>query len=55
MEPKIVSRDGFRVMGVLARCTPASADFHDIWMNQFMARHDEVKPNSTDGAYHGVD
>jgi len=51
MEPQIVNREGFRVMGVLARCTAAGADFHDIWMNQFMTRLDEVEPHSTDGAY----
>ncbi len=54
MEPNIVERESFKVMGVVARVIPASADFHDIWMNQFMARHDEVKPHSTDGAYYGV-
>lgn len=54
MEPIIVRRDRFTVMGVLAQVTPESADFEDIWLNQFMARHDEVRLHSTDGAYYGV-
>lgn len=55
MEPEFVDREPFRVMGVLVRCRPEAADFGDIWMNQFMSRHDEVAPHSTDGAYYGVD
>lgn len=54
MEPKIVRREEFAVLGVLARVTLESADFEDIWLNQFMFRHDEVKPHSTHGAYYGV-
>lgn len=55
MEPRFVDREALRVMGVLVRCRPEAADFGDIWMNQFMSRHDEVAPLSTDGAYYGVD
>jgi AraC family transcriptional regulator len=55
VEPHIVHRQPFTVLGVLARCTPQSADFSDIWLNRFMARHDEISPHSTDGAFYGVD
>lgn len=54
MEPKIVERQSFKVMGVLTRGTPESADFEGIWLNQFLARRDEVKPHTTDGVYYGV-
>lgn len=55
MEPEFQDRAAFRVMGILARVTPENEDFHDIWMNRFMARHDEIHPLSTDGAYYGVE
>jgi predicted transcriptional regulator YdeE len=54
MEPEFQDRAAFRVMGVLVRVTPENEDFHDIWMNRFMARHDEIRPHSTDGACYGV-
>lgn len=54
MEPEIVRRDAFTVLGVLAR-TGVGADIQQIWMDQFMQRHDEVRPFSVDQAYYGVD
>ncbi|HCU35977.1 MAG TPA: hypothetical protein DGT21_11170 [Armatimonadetes bacterium] len=54
MEPTIAAREAFTVMGVQVRCTPATADFHDIWENQYMPRDAEVKACSIDGAYYGV-
>ena len=54
MEPEIVTRDGFAVMGVVVRGNPTSMDYADIWGNQFMKYHDQVKALSTDEAYYGV-
>ncbi len=54
MEPTIATREAFTVMGVQVRCTPAEADFYDIWENQYMPRDAEVKACSIDGAYYGL-
>ena len=54
MEPKLVSREAFTVMGVAVRGNPAKLDYNDIWMSQFMAREADIKPYSVDGAYYGA-
>jgi len=54
MEPKIISRDAFTVMGVQERFTPGNEDYDAIWMKRFMSYHDQVQPLSTDKAYYGV-
>lgn len=54
MEPRIVTKQAFTVMGVQERCNPDTAGFEDIWMKRFMSFHDKVSPLSTDKAYYGV-
>ena len=57
MEPKMVTRDAFTVMGVQERfLDPEKEDsgFEAIWMKRFMAFHDQIKPLSTDKAFYGV-
>lgn len=54
MEPKIVTREAFTVMGVIVRCNPMDADYSAIWEKQFMPYHDQISPLSTDKAYYWV-
>jgi len=54
MEPKIVEKEAFAVMGVSARGDPTTMDYEDIWGNRFMKHHDQVKALSTDGGYYGA-
>jgi predicted transcriptional regulator YdeE len=54
MEPKIVDRGAFTVMGVLAHGAPDKMDFNDVWANRFMPHNDQVVPFSTDKAYYGL-
>jgi len=54
MEPKIVRKDAFTVIGVPARGNPMTMDYRDIWENRFMKVHDQVKPLSAEDAYFGA-
>jgi predicted transcriptional regulator YdeE len=55
MEPKIVQRDAFTVIGIITPFEPGKPDFfNDMWLNRFPPREDEVKPLSRDKAYYGV-
>jgi predicted transcriptional regulator YdeE len=54
MEPKIVTREAFNVMGVLTRIKPDATDYQSIWCNRFDPVHDEVKAFSAGDGYYGV-
>jgi predicted transcriptional regulator YdeE len=54
MEPELVNRERFTVMGITARVKPEAADYNDLWDRQFAAREGEVKPRATDEGYYGV-
>jgi predicted transcriptional regulator YdeE len=50
-------REAFRVLGVeddAKNMEEVDPGFHNLWMNRFMSRHDEVRPHSPDGAYYAV-
>lgn len=53
MEPQIVEKEGFIVMGVLSAEAHENDDFETPW-NDFMSHDEKVKAHSTDGAYYGV-
>jgi predicted transcriptional regulator YdeE len=56
VEPKILDRDSFLVLGIQTRITPemeTHEHFGSIW-SSFESHHDRIKPHSTDGAYYGV-
>jgi predicted transcriptional regulator YdeE len=57
MEPRFVEREAFWVVGVedeAYKIEEVDPGFDDLWMNRFMAKHDEIQPFSVDGAYYGV-
>jgi len=53
MEPKMVTRDAFTLMGVMERFAHGNEDFEGIW-KRFMRYHDQIQPLSTDKVYYGV-
>jgi len=57
MEPKIVTREAFKVMGVedsFSFLEENDPGFQKIWMERYMSYDDQVKPLSTDKAYYEV-
>jgi predicted transcriptional regulator YdeE len=53
MEPKIVNRETFNIMGVLAQGDPRNMNFAEIW-NKFISYRDQVSSFSVGKAYYGV-
>lgn len=53
MEPKIVERDRFTVMGIQERFTPETEDFVGIW-KRYMVRHREIEALSDAKGWYGV-
>jgi predicted transcriptional regulator YdeE len=53
MEPKIVRREAFQVMGVVAHFSSAAEDFGPLW-EEYMVFHDEIEPLSTGEGHYGV-
>jgi predicted transcriptional regulator YdeE len=53
VEPQIVEKGTFAVMGVQSASPFETDDFETIW-EEYMAHHEEVEPYSTDGAHYGV-
>ena len=53
MEPKIVDRVAFTVLGLQERFSQDQEDFEGIW-KRFMRYHDPIQALSTDGAYYGA-
>jgi len=56
-KPHFEHREAFRVLGVEApawHIDEVDPGFNDLWLNRFMAHHDQVQPHSADQAYYGV-
>jgi len=53
VDPKIVTRDAFSVIGLMDRFTDEDGDVGGLW-NRFMSFHDQIQPLSTDKVYYGV-
>jgi len=57
IELRFEKKDAFMVLGVedeAYKIEEVDPGFNDLWMNRFMAKHDEVQPLSVDGAYFAV-
>jgi predicted transcriptional regulator YdeE len=56
VEPKIVDRDEFAVLGVLVEnLNPEElGGFEEVWGERFMTYHEQITRYSTDKAYYGV-
>jgi predicted transcriptional regulator YdeE len=56
MDPKIVDRDAFKVMGVIGHFDSVAEDHTPLWEEDFMLFHDQIKSLSTgEGYYLGAD
>jgi len=42
MNPEIIERAEFSVLGITARINPMEADYQDLWGNQFTPRQNEI-------------
>ena len=54
MEPKIVTKEAFTVVGVTAAGQPGELNYGEIWNNQYMPLDERIKPYSIDGGYYGA-
>ena len=54
MEPKIVEKEAFWVMGVGVRGNPMQLDYGDIWGRQFGPVAQTLMALSTDGSFYGA-
>ena len=57
MKPRTEKRDAFHIVGVeddAAKIDGEDPGFQNLWMSQFVSRHDEITLRSTDGAHYGV-
>jgi predicted transcriptional regulator YdeE len=53
MEPKIIHKEAFTVLGLQERFIPENEDHEGIW-KRFMKYHDQIQALSIDGAYYGA-
>lgn len=53
MEPKIVHREAFTVMGIAGHFASAGEDFGPLWQ-EYMAFHDQIEAQSTGKGHYGV-
>jgi predicted transcriptional regulator YdeE len=53
MEPKIVSREAFQVMGVVGHFSSAGQNFGPLW-DDYMTFHDQIEPLSAGVGHYGV-
>jgi predicted transcriptional regulator YdeE len=54
MDPKIIDRDAFKVMGVIGHFDSVAEDHTALWEEDFMLFHDRIKSLSTGEGYYGV-
>ena len=54
MEPKIVSRKAFRVMGVVGHFASAAENFGQLWEEKYMSFHEQIEPLSAGEGHYGV-
>jgi predicted transcriptional regulator YdeE len=53
MEPKIVRRRGFKVLGVVGHFESAGENFGPLWQ-EYMTHHDQIEPLSAGEGHYGV-
>ncbi|MBN1402101.1 MAG: GyrI-like domain-containing protein [Anaerolineae bacterium] len=54
MEPKIIRREAFTVMGVIGHFASAAEDFGPLWEKVFVAFQDRIAALSAGEGYYGV-
>lgn len=54
MDYKIIDRSAFKVMGVIGHFDSVAEDHTQLWEEDFMSFHDQIKSLSTGEGYYGV-
>lgn len=54
IEPRMVDKPAFTVVGVMAVGHPETLNYSEIWEKQYMPIDKQLKPYSIDGGYYGV-
>ena len=54
MDPRIVDRGAFKVMGVIGHFASAAEDFGPLWEEEYMSFHNQVEPLSAGDGHYGV-
>ena len=54
MEPKIVDRGAFKVMGVIGHFASAAENFGPLWEEEYMSFHNQIEPLSAGEGHYGV-
>ena len=53
MQPKIVNRDAFRVMGVVGHFESTAENFGPLWQ-EYMTFHEQIEPLGTGEGHYGI-
>lgn len=54
MEPRLVTRQAFNVLGIQSCIDPRNADYRSIWENQFEPHHDFIRKLAKEEGYYGI-
>ena len=54
MDPKIVDRGAFKVMGVIGHFASAAENRGPLWEEEYMSFHDQIEPLSAGEGHYGV-
>jgi predicted transcriptional regulator YdeE len=54
MEPRIVNREAFKVMGVVGHFGSAAENFGPLWEEKYMSFHEQIEPLSAGQGHYGV-
>jgi predicted transcriptional regulator YdeE len=53
VEPEIISKDRFKIIGVKKRIKSESPHFHNVW-KEFTKNYDKIKASSIDNGFYGI-
>ena len=53
MQPRIINRDAFKIMGIVGHFQSAGENFGPLWQ-EYMAVHDQIEPQSAGEGHYGV-
>lgn len=54
MDPKIIDRDAFKVMGVVGHFASAAENFGPLWEETYMSFHAQIEPLSAGEGHYGI-
>jgi predicted transcriptional regulator YdeE len=54
MDPKIISKAGFKVIGIESRINIKEADYEAIWLKKFKSRQSDITPLANGNGDYGI-